>query len=316
MARRVTISTLGIEPLRFGTGGKVHGQEAIDRMIAHWRRMLEPVLPGRPDLIVVPEACDRFPEHSMKERQDYYRARGDKVRDAFAEAARENHCYIAYSAIREMDDGSWRNSTQLIGRDGGLMGPYNKNHPVIEETTEGGILCGKDAPIFECDFGRAACAICFDLNFDELRLKYVQAKPDVLVFSSMYHGGLMQAYWAYSCRAHFVSAIAGEQSGILSPQGETIATTTNYFDYTTATVNLDCKVVHLDYNWQHLSRMKTKYGAKVKIYDPGYLGSVLISSESEEFTIDDMIEEFGIEPLDDYMVRALAHHHDPKNREA
>ena len=74
---------------------------------------------------------------------------------------------------------------------------------------EKGSLCGKDAPVFECDFGRVAFAICFDLNFDELRLKYVKAKPDLIIFSSMYHGGLMQAYWAYSCRAYFVGAIAG-----------------------------------------------------------------------------------------------------------
>jgi len=74
--------------------------------------------------------------------------------------------------------------------------------------TESGILYGREAPVFDCDFGRVAFAICFDLNFDELRLKYVKAKPDLIVFSSVYHGGLMQAYWAYSCRAHFIGAVA------------------------------------------------------------------------------------------------------------
>jgi hypothetical protein len=61
--------------------------------------------------------------------------------------------------------------------------------------------------------------------------------------------------------------------------------------------------------------MKAKYGPKTKMIDPGYLGAVLISSETDEFTIDDMIKEFKIEVWDDYMARALAHHHDPKNIE-
>jgi predicted amidohydrolase len=191
MANYVTISTLGPRALRFGQGGKIHGQAAVDRMKTHWRNMLADVLPDKPDLIVVPEACDRFPEHPMKERVAYYRVRGNQMRDFFAETAREHHCYIAYSAAREMPDGSWRNSTQLIDRAGEVVGIYNKNHLVIEETTKAGILCGKDAPVFKCDFGTVGCAICFDLNFDDIRLKYAKTQPDILAFSSMYHGGLM-----------------------------------------------------------------------------------------------------------------------------
>ncbi|MCP4641369.1 MAG: carbon-nitrogen hydrolase family protein [bacterium] len=315
MARHITISTLGPESLQFGPEGKLHGQEALDRMLAHWRDLIDRVLPDEPDLIVVPEACDRFLEHSTEERLDYYRFRGDTVRDFFADVARDNGCYVAYSAVREMDDGTWRNSTQIIDRGGHVAGIYNKNHVVVEETTEYGVLCGKDAPIIECDFGRVACAICFDLNFDEVRLKYAKERPDLVVFCSMYHGGLMQAYWAYSCRAHFVTAVAGAPSAILSPVGETIATTTNYFPYVTARVNLDCKVVHLDYNWDKLRAAKVKYGRGVTIADPGHLGCVLLTCEMDDTTVDDVIREFDIEIWDDYMARALAHHHDPANIE-
>lgn len=317
MARYVKLSTVAPEPPRFHTGppAEAVGQSAVDRMISFWRNQLAQVLPERPDLILVPEACDRYGDHSPKEQTDYYRIRGDQLRDYFAKTAKENRCYIAYAAVRQLEDGTWRNSVQLIDRKGEIAGVYNKNHLVIEETTEGGILCGKDAPVFACDFGRVACAICFDLNFDELRLKYAAAKPDLLLFASMYHGGLMQSYWAYACRAHFLSAISGERSVVLSPQGETLAHTTNYFDHVTATVNLDCRLAHLDYNWGRLAAMREKYGAKVRVYDPGYLGSVLVSSESNEFSVDDVLREFEIELLDDYFVRALAHHHDPKNIE-
>lgn len=312
MANYVTISAIGPRPVAEKPGTD---QAAVDRMIAFWRAELDQVLPDRPDLIVLPEACDRYLAHSLAERLAYYRTRGDQLGDFFASVARNRRCHIAYSAVREMPDGTWRNSTQILGRDGHVLGIYNKNHPVVTETTQGGILCGRDAPLIECDFGKVGCAICFDLNFDEIRQKYAQSRPDLLVFSSMYHGGLMQSYWAYSCRAHMVTAVAGPPSAILSPVGTVLASTTNYFDFVTARVNLDCKVAHLDFNWEKLAAMKAKFGPKVSVYDPGYLGAVLIASESDERSIDDLVAEFEIELLDDYWVRSLAHHHDPENIE-
>jgi predicted amidohydrolase len=312
MSNYVRISTVAPRALR--EKPEVN-QAAVDHMIAFWREELDQVLPDQPDLIVVPEACDRYPALPVEERRAYYRLRGDQVLRFFADTAKEHDCYIAYSAARELPDGTWRNSTQIIGRDGVVVGIYNKNHCTIGETNEGGILCGREAPVFECDFGRVACAICFDLNFDELRLQYVESKPDLILFSSMYHGGLMQSYWAYSCRAHMVTSVCGAPSGMISPMGDVLAMSTNYYDFVSTTVNLDCKVVHLDYNHEKLAAMRKKYGPKVSVYDPGYIGAVLMASETDEITSDDLLQEFGIELWDDYYARALAHRHDPKNME-
>jgi hypothetical protein len=82
-----------------------------------------------------------------------------------------------------------------------------------------------------------------------------------------------------------------------------------------ADVNLDCRLAHLDYNWGRLRDLKNKYGPKVTVRDPGFLGSVLIASEDDKIPVDDMIAEFKIELLDDYMARALAHRHTPGNME-
>jgi hypothetical protein len=302
----ITVATIGPSPANISSSAKP--QVVVERMISHWRGRFSQVLPDKPDLIVVPEVCDRPSGFSREKLKEYYKVRKDQIRQFFAETARQNHCYIIYSAYRQLPDGTGRNSSVLIDRKGNIAGIYNKNHPTIGEIDKG-IVCGTEAPVIECDFGRVAMAICFDLNFDELRLQYVKAQPDLILFSSMYHGGLMQSYWAYSCRSHFVGAIAGRgtRSEIRNPLGEIVATNTNYFDFAVARINLDCELVHLDYNWGRLRKMKAKYGPKVQISDPGYLGSVLISSEHETVSIDDMIEEFEIERLDDYFERALAY---------
>jgi hypothetical protein len=313
MANYVTISSFGPTPLK--CGGKLKGQAAVDNMINHWDEKLSRIKPDNPDLIVVPEACDRYSDMSAEEKMDYYAVRADQVKDFFCNKARELNSYIAYSAARQVEDGTWRNSTQIIDRHGKVSGIYNKNHVVVTETTQGGILCGRQAKTIQTDFGKIACVICFDLNFDELRIKYRNQSPDLLIFCSMYHGGLMQSYWAYNCRSHFVGAVAGLPCEIISPDGRTLAKSTNYFDNITHTVNLDCKLVHLDFNWEKLDKLKTKYGREVSITDPGYLGAVLVTSEKEGVSIDEMIEEFEIELLDDYMMRSLYHRHTHENME-
>jgi hypothetical protein len=116
----------------------------------------------------------------------------------------------------------------------------------------------------------------------------------------------MQSTWAYSCRSYFVSAIGVVQlpSEVLNPLGEIVASSTNYFNYTIATINLDYKLAHLDYNWEKLSKLKAKYGDSVTIHDPGKVGVVMISSEDTAISAQQMVKEFDIELLDTYFDRS------------
>lgn len=300
--RRIVISSLGPAPLQIQPADH---QSAVETMIAHWKRELEQVLPDRPDLIVLPEACDRYPAMNKAERLSYYRFRGDKIRDFFRDVARQNRCYIAYSAAREMPDGTWRNSTQLIDRNGEIAGIYNKNYPTVGETAVWGIRAGKDSPVFQTDFGRVGMVICFDLNFHEVLERYARQRPDLIIFSSMYHGGLMQGYWAYHCRSYFIGAIAGKENNILNPLGARIAHSTFRYQYVTATVNLDYQVIHLDGNLEKLAALKKKYGRGVTIFDPDYVGAVLLTSELDDVTSEEMVKEFDIELWDHYYKRSV-----------
>ncbi len=294
--RYVTIATIGNTPSSIKSDNK---QEIVDHVIKFWDSELKQVLPDKPDLIVLPEFCDL-----SGEGEEYLKVRKNQVLDFFSSIAKSNRCYIAFGTQRKDDNGNWRNSCIVIDRSGSVAGIYDKNFPTIMEM-ESGIRASNESKLIECDFGRVAIAICFDLNFDELRLKYTKEKPDLIIFSSMYHGGNVQSTWAYTCRSHFVGAVyRGNPSEIRNPMGDIIASNTNYFDYAVARINLDCKLVHLDYNWERLRALKNKYGTSVKISDPGKLASVLITSENSTVTSEEMVKEFEIEMLDDYMKRA------------
>jgi len=294
--RYVTVATIGNTPSSIKSDNK---QVIVDHVIRFWDKELKQVLPDKPDLIVLPEFCDL-----SGDGEEYLKVRKNQVLDYFSSVAKSNKCYIAFGTQREDKDGLWRNSCIVIDRNGVIAGIYDKNFPTIGEM-EQGIKASNESPVIQCDFGRVAVAICFDLNFDELRMKYVKEKPDLIIFSSMYHGGVAQNIWAYTCRSHFIGSVyRGTPSEIRNPMGDVIASSTNYFDYAVARINLDCRLVHLDYNWNKLTALKEKYGTTVKISDPGKLASVLITSENRNITSGEMAEEFEIEMLDDYLNRA------------
>ena len=70
-------------------------------------------------------------------------------------------------------------------------------------------------------------------------------------------------------------------------------------------------LAHLDFNWAKLRALKEKYGEKVTISDPGEVGSVLLTSEHETIGIDEMVKEFEITLLDEYLDNSRAYRHKP-----
>ena len=298
---KITIATIGASP---NVDKNEVPAKQVEQVIEFWRGQLKQVLHSKLDLIVLPEVCDAPTGLKGAEQQDYLKARQNQLQDYFASVAKDNNCYIAFGSLHEAKEGL-RNSLILLDRKGKIAGTYNKNFPTIYEMNDG-VIPGNQVSVIQCDFGRVALAICFDLNFDELRQQYAKAKPDLIIFSSVYHGGLMQEAWAYSCRSYFVSAISdnGVPSAILNPLGEVVASSTNYFNYTEATINLDYEIVHLDFNWDKLTKLKAKYGDAVTIHDPGRVGSVMITSEDKNVSAAQMVKEFDIELLDDYFNRS------------
>lgn len=285
-------------------------QDVVEMSLAQWGSRLADVLPDKPDVIVLPEAMDR-PDVacvSVEWQREYFSHRGNQVRDFLSEIARQNQCAITYSAQQDVPGGSTRNSTCIIDRNGVVVSRYDKNFLVTDENSVMGLEYGQEPSVVELEFGRVGSIICFDLNFIELLEQYRALTPRLVLFSSEYHGGLMQSYWAYRLGSYFAGSIRPPApSGVVSPLGETVAESTNYFDHVSTVINLDYAVVHLDSLFAKLHDLKRAYGPSLSIHDPGRLGSVLISSESDEFTVDEVLRDASIDPLSVYLDKARMH---------
>ena len=87
MANWIKIATIG--PAAQTMDANEGYQKTVDRMIEWWDSRFAQVLPSEPDLIVVPEACDRPSNFNIEQRKEYYQVRGNQVRDFFATMAQK-----------------------------------------------------------------------------------------------------------------------------------------------------------------------------------------------------------------------------------
>jgi predicted amidohydrolase len=306
--RNICAASVTASPLALSR--RMDAGKAVDQMRDHWRSRIERVLPDKPDIIVLPENCDRPQGAAFRDDwyQEYLEARGDGILEMLSEIARSHRTAVAYPAHRRDESGRWFNSTRVIDSRGEVAGTYDKVFLTIGEHEEDGLTYGEEPVAIELEFGRVAPVICFDLNFEELRVKMGALAPDMLLFSSAFHGGYLQQHWAYSLRVPFVASVyPPAPSGILSATGEPIAQTTNYNEEVTVRVNLDADLIHLAYNEERFAEIKLRYGPRVRIHDPGRIGVVLISSEDENLDIDDVMDEFNLERVGDYFDRVRSH---------
>ena len=279
--------------------------DSITAMQNFWLEELNLFLPEKPDLIVLPECCDRWKGLSRSDYKKYCSIRKDSLFHTLQEWAKKHSCMIAYCANRFREDNTYANSISLISKTGKPIAVYDKNYP-MEQEMEAGIIPGKDIAVASTEIGRIGFAICFDLNFDPLFQKYAEEKLDLLLFSSVFHGGLLQAVRSRECFCHFAGAVSGERCSIVNPLGEVIAESSNYIPRLCTTVNLDCRVVHYDNNFDKLKLLKEKYGRAVTIHDPGRTGTVLVTSEADDITVDTILKEFQIEDYASYRARSQA----------
>ena len=220
-----------------------------------------------------------------------------------AVTARRLGIFIAVAHTTLIDD-KRRNTIVLFDRAGTIAGLYHKTYPTIGEL-EQGCTPGDGAVVLDTELGRLGFAICYDLNFPELRLAYQRLEPDVVLFCSMFRGGLQTRWWAYETRAHFVSSVIDPSSRIINPVGRILREITGYTRQITATIELDCGVFHLDFNGAKLKDLRRKWGREVEIDFVEAEGVMLLSAIGDA-PLATIVADLELEPLADYFDRAEA----------
>ncbi|MEM2702915.1 MAG: carbon-nitrogen hydrolase family protein [Candidatus Bathyarchaeia archaeon] len=301
MARYVHVSTISFSGAGFSEIGESPKSRA-ERNLEEAIKLLKRAALDKPDIVCLPEAFITLGLEIKNWLQIAESVPGPTT-NAIGEVARQFNMYVICPII-ERKDGKIYNSAVLINRQGKPVGSYYKMHPTIGEI-KGGVTPGANPTVFQTDFGRIGCAICFDLNFEDVIKGLAANGAEIVFFPSMYRGGLQLSIWAFNFGIYMVSAYTGEGSMIVNPLGKVVASSSIHEPIISKTINLDYKILHIDYNRDKWEGIKSKYGPHVEIDVASSEGVFLLISHLQNISVERIIEEFQLETREQYFNRAL-----------
>lgn len=217
--------------------------------------LFEQAAGGKPDVVCLPEyfnCADRL-------KAGYYGTCADGAQDLlshFSDRAKALGCYVLLPLV--IDAGGRRfNRAHLIGRDGRIIGYFDKIHITETERVEMGIEAGSLWPVFDLDFGRVGIMICYDGCFPESSRILALAGAKIIFWPSMqrlYTRDELElqmrshAYFNFATivRSSYGGALSGEPesqrmvglSGVCGNDGKLLATLDTCSGWTAATVDL------------------------------------------------------------------------------
>jgi len=266
-------------------------------------------------LVAFPETCNLLGlDHKCLQAEPLD---GQTV-SAMRKKASERGLYVVCPLITA-ENGRKYNTSVLIGPDGSIIGVYHKNVPTPGEI-ESGIHPGSDTPVFETDFGRVGLCICFDMNYWEVGSGLCANKAELVIWSSMWQGGRMLTKWAIEFGFYIGACYHGGSTFVDVAGREILQMSRNVYDHlgsiadpiVSASLDLDKRLIHHDYNIlaydSNMPKLKAayeKYGSS-SVYTEWKFDECLMifGSLMPNISTDQIIEEFGIETMRDYLSRS------------
>lgn len=286
-----------------GVGRSNTIQETVEGNVREMVKLLERVcICDKPDIVCFPE-CSPMLGLSHKEMVNAAEEIPGKIFGKIASTARKHGVYVVCPMYEKRDELVY-NSAVLIDRNGNYAGSYHKIHPTISEI-EAGVTPGVEPKTFETDFGTIGFAICFDLNFEDVAKGLIENGVELILFPSMYRGGLQLKIWAFKYGVYIASAFTGEGSMIVDPLGRILAISSIHSPVICKTINLDYKILHIDYNWSKWDLIKEKYGPNVEIDVSSPEGVFMLVSNLENISAKDIVHEFQLETREEYFRRSV-----------
>jgi predicted amidohydrolase len=146
------------------------------------------------------------------------------LRDAFGRKARELRSYLVVPAYLAEGRG-YTNSAVLFDRHGEVKGIYRKLHPAVQtgsDSFEGGIVPGREVPVFECDFGKVGLQICFDIEFDYGWEELARKGADLVLWPTQSPQTVRPGMRARTGRYYVVSSTWRHNASVFDPTGKIV----------------------------------------------------------------------------------------------
>jgi predicted amidohydrolase len=282
--RNVRVATISMER-----------QSTIDASLATAMIHVDRAAMFQPDIIVLPEAC-------INSRDTPEPAPGN-ITNQFSLKAQSIGCYIIIPIEEQTEDGILYNTAVVLDPQGEICGKYRKMFPTDYEMADG-IMPGTEMPVFTAGFGRFGIATCFDLNFPELISGLAAGGAEIVFFVSAYEGGRQLLQAAMQNNIYIVSAHRGGIGYVVDKSGVLLQKGSRTQPVVVRNLNLDRKILHIDYNWRRLREINAKYGAAIQVDFYQAEGVMALESLTDAITVDEIMQEFDLETNLEYLDRS------------
>jgi beta-ureidopropionase len=280
IARVVTVSEEYLEPAAAGT-------------LAEMLERLERAASFRPDIAALPEVFIAGEPEVVP----------GPVTNKLAEWARKHNSYVVYS-LHTLEGGRKYNTATLLDRAGRVVGRYRKAHPTENELAKGIHPGDKDPPVFETDFGRIGVQICFDVNWWDSWKRLKEKGAKIVFFLAAYPAARQLSTLALTNQFYVVSSSRSRLSRIYDITGEELAVSGRFQPWAGAALPLGKRLFEIDFHTAKARDIQKKYGTKVEVNWYHEDDWFTLASLDPDLTVEDLIAEFGLLPLDDYRIRA------------
>jgi predicted amidohydrolase len=232
------------------------------------------------------------------------------VLDATGGAARRHSCYVVLPMmlVEDADAGVYSNAAVLLGRDGAVAGIYRKVHAVPDrqgDTLEGGAIAGRDFPVFECDFGRVAMQICYDMAFDDGWQALERKGAELIVWPSQWPGQISPSARALMHGYYILSSTWRNNASLIDPTGHVIREIGDEGVFVEQ-IDLEWVTLHWHAALMEGKAFDEKFGDRAGYrYDPAEDSGIFWSNDPA-MPIMEMVRALGLEPKPDQLARSRA----------
>ncbi len=301
LPREVMIASVTLMS-EFGSEYNAPGTTVEERIEAMLARM-EAAAAYNPDIICLSEVFAHTGIAGLPPKYEIAETPPGPITSRFAAFAKKHNCWVICPVYTKRN-GLVYNAAVLIDRQGRIAGEYDKIHPT-EGEIEAGIAPGPvDPPVFETDFGKIGMMICFDANWYGDWQKLADKGAEIVFWPSAFAGGKMINALALTCGYYIVTCTRHQPARIVDMTGEDIASNGRLQSWFAATINLDTKVFHWDFQDDEFRAIQKKYGDTIGYRIAHPEGWFLLESRSSDVSIDSVMREFGLVTFPQYIARA------------
>jgi predicted amidohydrolase len=190
------------------------------------------------------------------------------VRAAFSRKARELGCYIVVPLylLEDKERRICTNSAVLVDRKGEVAGIYRKLHLAVRNGTdsmEGGMTSGKEARVFNCDFGKLGIQICFDMEFDYGWAQLERQGAELVAWPTQSPQTVHPASRAIRQSCYIVSSTWRDNASIFEPTGKIASQIRSPEQVLVDQIDLSYAIVPWSPQLQNGEALRKKYGERV-----------------------------------------------------